>query len=502
MAWTWGGGPPAKELRRVGQAGSAEAARPLPRGACCSPRGGMEADRLAVPPPSADEHSQRSSVSSTGHRTLDVLVYLVNDRVVRLAVEGLPSVTAHELHRLVRDALRLPECALEAFALWLASPLLEVQLKPKHQPYKVCRQWQELLFRFSSCSEDETLEDEPSLQFRRSVFFPKRKELQVQDEAVLQLLYEEAKYNLLEGRYPCDLADCQQLGALACRLDLGPYNPERHTAASLKGPRLLSGLWRRGSRLPAYEQGLLQAFRALPEEEEQQGGPCGEHTPLRTWGRAYLQKCHELPYYGCAFFSGEIDKPAQSFLQRSGRKAVLVAISLEGVYILDSKEKHVLLGLRFQELSWDHTFPDEEEHILWLEFDGESSEGTPVNKLLKVYSKQAELMSGLIEYCIELTAAAAAAAEGTVQEAAASGAPSSEAPPGSQVGRRLPPRLQRQDSVLCSRVQHLSTIDYVEEGKEIRRVKPRRSASFFGRQLSSAPTSYSAVRAAESLEHG
>ncbi|XP_053134622.1 FERM domain-containing protein 8 isoform X4 [Hemicordylus capensis] len=438
MAWTWGGGPPAKELRRVGQAGSAEAARPLPRGACCSPRGGMEADRLAVPPPSADEHSQRSSVSSTGHRTLDVLVYLVNDRVVRLAVEGLPSVTAHELHRLVRDALRLPECALEAFALWLASPLLEVQLKPKHQPYKVCRQWQELLFRFSSCSEDETLEDEPSLQFRRSVFFPKRKELQVQDEAVLQLLYEEAKYNLLEGRYPCDLADCQQLGALACRLDLGPYNPERHTAASLN----------------------------------------------------------------CAFFSGEIDKPAQSFLQRSGRKAVLVAISLEGVYILDSKEKHVLLGLRFQELSWDHTFPDEEEHILWLEFDGESSEGTPVNKLLKVYSKQAELMSGLIEYCIELTAAAAAAAEGTVQEAAASGAPSSEAPPGSQVGRRLPPRLQRQDSVLCSRVQHLSTIDYVEEGKEIRRVKPRRSASFFGRQLSSAPTSYSAVRAAESLEHG
>lgn len=47
----------------------------------------------------------------------------------------------------------------------------------------------------------------------------------------------------------------------------------------------------------------------------------------------------------------------------------------------------VLLGLHFHELSWDHTFPDEEEHILWLEFDGET-EGTPVNKLLKIYSKQ------------------------------------------------------------------------------------------------------------------
>lgn len=50
-------------------------------------------------------------------------------------------------------------------------------------------------------------------------------------------------------------------------------------------------------------------------------------------------------------------------------------------------DQHVLLGLRFQELSWDHTSPEEEESVLWLEFDG-SNEGTPVNKLLKIYSKQ------------------------------------------------------------------------------------------------------------------
>lgn len=49
--------------------------------------------------------------------------------------------------------------------------------------------------------------------------------------------------------------------------------------------------------------------------------------------------------------------------------------------------QHVLLGLRFQELSWDHTSPEEEESVLWLEFDG-SNEGTLVNKLLKIYSKQ------------------------------------------------------------------------------------------------------------------
>lgn len=58
-----------------------------------------------------------------------------------------------------------------------------------------------------------------------------------------------------------------------------------------------------------------------------------------------------------------------------------------GVQALSSAGQHVLLGLRFQELSWDHTCPDEEESVLWLEFDGDS-EGTPVNKLLKIYSKQ------------------------------------------------------------------------------------------------------------------
>ncbi|XP_061462062.1 FERM domain-containing protein 8 isoform X2 [Rhineura floridana] len=467
----------------------------------------MEGDKLSVPP-SVGERSQRSSISSTGPRTLDVLVYLIDDTVVRLTLDNLPSITAHELHRIVLDTLRLPTYSLEVFSLWLVSPFLELQLKPKHQPYKVCRQWQDLLFRFTSCSKDEIFEDEPSLQFRRNIFFSRRKEAQIQDEDVLRLLYEEAKYNILEGRYPCDLADCEVLGALVCRVNLGPYDPEQHTASFLKerldsflpshlcrrGHGILTALWKRSAaRPPADEQGLLQAYRLVPEEEE---GACEERAALRKLYHAYLQKCHELPHYGCAFFSGEIDKPAQGLLHRGGRKAVMVAISLEGVYIIDSKEKHILLGLRFQELSWDHTFPSEEDHILWLEFDGEN-EGTPVNKLLKVYSKQAELMSSLIEYCIELNAAA----EGVPLEPAANAAPSptSQSPPSD---RQRNPKLQRQNSVLCSRIQNLSTIDYVEDGKEIKRVKPRRTTSFFGRQLSNAPTSYSAVQAAENLEQG
>ncbi|XP_059787961.1 FERM domain-containing protein 8 [Balaenoptera ricei] len=460
-------------------------------------------DNVGQPGPA--DRSHRSSVSSVGARAADVLVYLADDTVVPLATENLPSLTAHELHQSVREVLQLPDVALDAFALWLVSPLLEVQLKPKHQPYKLGRQWQELLLRFTDAPDDDVAMDEPSLQFRRNVFFPKRRELQIHDKEVLRLLYEEAKSNVLAARYPCDVEDCEALGALVCRVQLGPYQPGQPTACALRekldsflpahlckrGHGLFAALRGRGTKAGTGEQGLLNAYSRVKEV----AGSESEHeASLSPHYRAYLLKCHELPFYGSAFFHGEIDKPAQGFLHRGGQKPVSVAISLEGVHVIDSREKHVLLGLRFQELSWDHTSPEEEESALWLEFDGDS-EGTPVNKLLKVYSKQAELMSSLIEYCIELSQAAEPAAP---QESAAGAASA----PGNSPPATQRPQLRRQGSVVCSRIQHLSTIDYVEEGEQIKRVKPKRSTSFFSRQLSLGQGSYTVVQPTESLEQG
>ncbi|XP_059118555.1 FERM domain-containing protein 8 [Peromyscus eremicus] len=454
--------------------------------------------------PGPAERSHRSSVSSVGARAADVLVYLADDTVVPLAVENLSSISAHELHRAVQEGLQLPDVALEAFALWLVSPLLEVQLKPKHQPYKLGRQWPELLLRFTDASDEDVAMDEPSLQFRRNVFFPKRRELQIHDEEVLRLFYEEAKGNVLTARYPCDLEDCEVLGALICRVQLGPYQPGQTAACTLRekldsflpahlckrGHGLFAAFRGRGAKTGPGEQGLLNAYRQVKEAAGSDSGP---ETTLGSYYRAYLLKCHELPFYGCAFFHGEIDKPAQGFLHRGGRKPVTVAISLEGVHVIDSKEKHVLLGLCFQELSWDHTSPEEEEPVLWLEFDGDS-EGTPVNKLLRIYSKQAELMSGLIEYCIELSQAA----EPTLPQESASGPQEAPRPSPPPIQR---PKLRRQGSVVCSRIQHLSTIDYVEDGRGIKRVKPKRTTSFFSRQLSTSQGSYTVVQPADdSLE--
>ena len=55
--------------------------------------------------------------------------------------------------------------------------------------------------------------------------------------------------------------------------------------------------------------------------------------------------------------------------------------------------QHVILSLRYNELSWDYTAANadqEDEPVLWLEFDG-SEDGRPVNKLLQVFSWQVGL---------------------------------------------------------------------------------------------------------------
>lgn len=151
--------------------------------------------------------------------------------------------------------------------------------------------------------------------------------------------------------------------------------------------------------------------------------------PHMTSFKVSILCCHLIFLnFRCALFLGEIDKPSQGILQRGKRKTVNVGICLEGVYVMDAKEKvacfslcmgitpslgiilisaalnvlqHVLLGLQFSELSWDHSYPEEEgdSHILWLEFDGEE-DGTAVNKLLKIYSKQVRKMSSAGQYVV------------------------------------------------------------------------------------------------------
>lgn len=56
---------------------------------------------------------------------------------------------------------------------------------------------------------------------------------------------------------------------------------------------LFAALRGRGAKAVPGEQGLLAAYRQVKDVAD--GGP---EAPLSTHHRAYLLKCHELPFYG------------------------------------------------------------------------------------------------------------------------------------------------------------------------------------------------------------
>lgn len=55
-------------------------------------------------------------------------------------------------------------------------------------------------------------------------------EVYSRDSRIQELLYEEARHNVVTGRYPLESAQAVMLGGLQARIQLGPYDPHRHTA--------------------------------------------------------------------------------------------------------------------------------------------------------------------------------------------------------------------------------------------------------------------------------
>ena len=57
---------------------------------------------------------------------------------------------------------------------------------------------------------------------------------QIQHEEILCLLYHEAKYNVIEGRYAMYLEDYHQLAGLQALIHLGKYNPKEHVLSQYR----------------------------------------------------------------------------------------------------------------------------------------------------------------------------------------------------------------------------------------------------------------------------
>jgi hypothetical protein len=120
------------------------------------------------------------------------------------------------------------------------------------------------------------------------------------DQKILELLYEEARHNVLEGRYPCEVAHYIMLGGIQARVELGPYNPQIHSTHYFREEqskylphhvrKSSTWTWLPISSKNSAEVRLLEQFKRIPNSATN-----------RKLMKKYLEFCWSLPFYGYFF---------------------------------------------------------------------------------------------------------------------------------------------------------------------------------------------------------
>nr|XP_023021198.1 FERM domain-containing protein 8 isoform X2 [Leptinotarsa decemlineata] len=266
-------------------------------------------------------------------------VYLHSRTAIMMEIEDTPTATCDRICQAIINCDELglnKQLAPQIFTLWMVSPLLELQLKPSHKPYELRKMWRSLVEQYSHVSLNRQQRDEPKVIFQRNVFFPQHLEEKIKDQKILELLYEEARNNILDCKYPCEVIHYIMLGGIQARIELGPYNPLVHSThyfreeqskyLPLHVRKSSTWTWLPISSKNSAEVRLLEQFKRIPTSATN-----------RKLMKKYLEFCWSLPFYGSAFFEGQVEQPVRGLTSLIIHQdiPVLVAINSRGIYIID-----------------------------------------------------------------------------------------------------------------------------------------------------------------------
>ncbi|XP_015793481.1 putative FERM domain-containing protein FRMD8P1 [Tetranychus urticae] len=314
-----------------------------------------------------------------------------------------------------------PDDLIKFFTLWITSPTLELQLKPLHRPFKVLKHWENLSNKYgfikenfvhlygSSSASSTSVNLDPIVSFQRNIFTAKWEEMKTTDPDVLQLLYEEAKVNVLDGRYPVD--SFEKLAAIQAAIELGPFNPKLHSSKFLKqmiGQLFGSVSHHRSSSTSSVKWStsltspFTQSSSSLENKIIHYYRKLGNVTSKTQLYRNYLQMCWPLPYYGSAYFHGLIERSSKNFVSLISNRLIQVWIAINpiGVHIIDEKHSRLIISLEFKRFKWELALTSNSQSkretqvpsiffYFWSRVDYKTN-------LIQVISPQAYLMNTLL----------------------------------------------------------------------------------------------------------
>jgi len=353
------------------------------------------------------------------------LVIFLRDRSgIHFSLDDPDLANSDNLLHLTVHEQGLPAEAKNIFALWLVSPLLDLRLKRTHNPFDVVKKWDELCARNTEGTNEEIHDCEPVLMVQRDVFYRKEQEQHIQNEQILCLLYQEAKYNVIEGRYILHSEDYHYLAGIQALIHLGSFDPHQHVLAEYRAaliqfypshmyntqPKNFSfqNFKREQTPAPTCEECFMEAHKRASEELQH----IASNDNVAQLYRKYLALLWTYPFYGGAFFTGIVEANMPRWrraLLPSTDHRVYICINADGVTLFNKTTNEFLLYIPYSGLSWEWQDLEwdgdsDPPPTLLLQFmSDETDEEEPKQKrtkLLQIYSRQAKLMDALIESCV------------------------------------------------------------------------------------------------------
>ncbi|KAJ8309209.1 hypothetical protein KUTeg_014083 [Tegillarca granosa] len=252
--------------------------------------------------------AETSYLVSHDEDAVEVVIWLRDRKGIHVNLEGQGHLAeAADLFEIIVSHRGLPKDSHNIFSLWLVSPLLELRLKDKHKPFHFAQLWDEFCAMYTDAKAEEISRDEPVVMFQRNVFLSLEDEMRISNDSALALLYYEAKYNVIEGRYVMNREDYDELAGIQALIQYRFYTEGEHTEEHYKKdikmfypahlykpskPSIIPGA--KKNKELRLEESLAASHKAISRQYEEED----YEEILPTLFLRYLKTCWKYPFYG------------------------------------------------------------------------------------------------------------------------------------------------------------------------------------------------------------
>lgn len=309
-------------------------------------------------------------------------IYLMDESIRHLKFASGRKTRASDILAGILRVMKVEEKNNGLFALWMIGDALQLQLKSNHEPAVVREQWTQLMLKFAACEPTES----PKLVLKRDAFVLKAMERKVRDEVALELLFDEARYNVIYSKYPCLIEDAVYLAGILLQLFvIESPNLTPKAIAEEKLSRLIPVELIGKQKASEWQEQILKSHSTQATKNSK--------TILYL---LYLQYAWQWPFYGSTFFIGSYTPKATGIVLREQPSVLArIGVNAESLCIIHEDTNSLEFSWEFQDISWD-SIVENGNNLFLIEYG-------PVDKpeQLIIISDMSQLIDSMVTRAVE-----------------------------------------------------------------------------------------------------